>query len=158
MVLFSIPSWLAFGSERLRQAPRADENLSAIRWQYRSSGLLPSIHRELGGRAFASQVRVLEVNDCRTGELRYGIARRPGVTQLQTIVEEFLIRVAILPWDSDAARQYENLRARLESAGQPMGNLDLMVGAHALSLGAILVTNDRAFTRIKKLKVEDWTA
>ncbi len=77
---------------------------------------------------------------------------------MQTIVEEFLIRVAILPWDSDAARQYENLRARLESAGQPMGNLDLMVGAHALSLGAILVTNDRAFTRIKKLKVEDWTA
>jgi tRNA(fMet)-specific endonuclease VapC len=39
-----------------------------------------------------------------------------------------------------------------------MGNLDLMIGAHALALGAILVTNDQAFTRIKKLRIEDWTA
>jgi predicted nucleic acid-binding protein len=39
-----------------------------------------------------------------------------------------------------------------------MGNLDLMIGAHALAAGAILVTHDRAFARIKKLKVEDWTS
>jgi tRNA(fMet)-specific endonuclease VapC len=38
-----------------------------------------------------------------------------------------------------------------------MGNLDAMIGAQALALGAILITNDRAFGRIKKLKVEDWT-
>jgi len=121
---------------------------------YIIQGNIPAVrHRLL--RVPMAQVAVSSVTE---GELRYGMARRPGATQLQTIVEEFLIRVAILPWDSDAARQYGNLRASLESAGQPMGNLDLMVGAHALSLGAILVTNDRAFTRIKKLKVEDWTA
>jgi tRNA(fMet)-specific endonuclease VapC len=45
----------------------------------------------------------------------------------------------------------------LEREGQPMGNLDMMIGAHALALGSILVSHDRAFTRIKKLKVEDWT-
>ncbi len=121
---------------------------------YIIKGNIPAVRRRLL-RVPMAQVAISSVTE---GELRYGIARRPGATQLQTIVEEFLIRVAILPWDSDAARQYGNLRASLESAGQPMGNLDLMVGAHALSLGAILVTNDRAFTRIKKLKVEDWTA
>jgi len=65
--------------------------------------------------------------------------------------------VAILPWDSDAAQQYGELRATLEREGQPMGNLDAMIGAHALALEAVLLTNDRAFGRIRKLKVEDWT-
>jgi len=45
----------------------------------------------------------------------------------------------------------------LEGAGQPMGNLDLMIGAHALALGSILVTSDAAFARIRGLKMEDWT-
>jgi len=65
--------------------------------------------------------------------------------------------VTILPWDSDAARRYGLLRATLEGEGQPMGNLDVMIAAHALAVGAVLVTNDQAFARIKKLKVEDWT-
>lgn len=65
--------------------------------------------------------------------------------------------MAILPWDSDAAQQYGELRATLEREGQPMGNLDAMIGAHALALEAVLLTNDRAFGRIRKLKVEDWT-
>jgi len=65
--------------------------------------------------------------------------------------------VAILPWDSEAAQQYGQLRAALEREGRPLGNLDTMIAAHALALGAVLVTSDRAFSRIKKLKVEDWT-
>jgi tRNA(fMet)-specific endonuclease VapC len=79
------------------------------------------------------------------------------VTQLGTIVKEFLLRLTILPWDSEAAQEYEQLRATLERQGQPMGNLDMMIGAQALASGLILVTNDHAFDRIKKLKVEDWT-
>ena len=93
-----------------------------------------------------AQVTISAVTE---GELRYGVARRPGATQFQKVVEEFLLRVAILPWDSDAAQQYGQLHAILESVGQSMGNLDLMVGAQALALGAVLVTNDRAFARIK---------
>ena len=120
---------------------------------YIIKGNIPTVRRRLMRVAMA-QVAISTVTE---GELRYGVARRPGATQLQRVVEEFLLRVAILPWDTDAAQQYGHLRASLESAGQPMGNLDLMVGAHALALGAVLVTNDQAFTRIKKLKVEDWT-
>jgi len=76
---------------------------------------------------------------------------------LQRTLEEFFLRVAILPWDLEAAQQYGQLRATLERDGQTMGNLDVMISAHALALDVILVTNDRAFGRIKKLKVEDWT-
>ena len=78
-------------------------------------------------------------------------------TRLHSLIEDFFLRVAILPWDSEAAQHYGHLRASLERDGRPMGNLDTMIAAHAIALGATLVTNDRAFARIKKLKVEDWT-
>ena len=121
---------------------------------YIIKGNIPAVLRHLW-RVPMAEVAISTVTE---GELRYGVARKPGATQLQKVVEEFLLRVSILPWDSDAAHQYGHLRAGLESSGLSMGNLDLMIGAHALALGAILVTNDQAFTRIKKLKIEDWTA
>jgi tRNA(fMet)-specific endonuclease VapC len=92
------------------------------------------------------------------GELRYGVARLPDARRLNPLVEAFCAHVTILPWDSEAAREYGPLRATLEREGQQMGNLDLMIGAHAMALGFVLVTHDHAFKRIKKLKVEDWTS
>jgi len=99
----------------------------------------------------------LAISAVREGELRFGAVRFPRATRLHKMIEEFFLRVAALPWDSDAAQQYGQLRATLERAGQPMGNLDMMIAAHALALEAVLVTNDHAFSRIKKLKVLDWT-
>ena len=90
-------------------------------------------------------------------ELRFGLARRPEATRLRIAVEEFLLRVEILPWDSTAARSYAELRAELERGGTSMGNLDMMIAAHALATRAVLVSSDRAFTKVKGLKVEDWT-
>ena len=90
-------------------------------------------------------------------ELLYGAARKSDSVRLKTSVDEFLLRVDSLPWDSNAARRYADLRAALEIAGTPMGNLDLMIAAHALAAEAILVTNDRSFFRLKHLKIEDWT-
>jgi tRNA(fMet)-specific endonuclease VapC len=90
-------------------------------------------------------------------EMRFGVARLPQATKLAIVVEEFLLRVEVLPWDSPAARQYARLRAALEEHGEPMGNLDLMIAAEALAVDAILVSNDRVFRRVKGLKVEDWT-
>ena len=119
---------------------------------YIIKGSVPSVRRRLG-KVPIEQIVISAVTE---GELRHGVARRPGATRLQGLVDEFLLRVTILPWDSDAARQYGRLRAALESAGRPMGNLDTMIGAHALAAGAVLVTDDRAFTGIKKLKVENW--
>jgi len=89
-------------------------------------------------------------------ELRFGSVRKPEAARLHA-VEEFLLRVDVLPWTSDAARNYADIRAELEKAGEPIGNLDLMIAAHALATKAILVTHDRSFRRIKRLEIEDWT-
>lgn len=120
---------------------------------YIIKGKFPAVRRRLL-RIPMAQIFISSVTE---GELLYGVARKSGATSLQRIVEEFLLRVTVLPWDSDAARQYGRLRADLESAGRPMGNLDLMIAAHALAAGAVLVTSDQAFIRISKLKIEDWT-
>ena len=76
---------------------------------------------------------------------------------MQIAVEEFLLRVEILPWDSDAAKQHALLRAALEREGKPMGNLDMMIAAQALAAEAVLVTHDRVFGRVRGLKAEDWS-
>jgi tRNA(fMet)-specific endonuclease VapC len=90
-------------------------------------------------------------------ELLFGLARRPEATKLKTVVEELLLRVEVLPWDSGAAQQYSKIRASLESGGEPMGNLDLMIAAQALALDLVLVSNDAVFRRVKGLKIEDWS-
>lgn len=105
----------------------------------------------------AVSVTDVAISSVTEAELRYGVARHPEAARLRTLVEDFLMTVSILPWDSAVARQYGALRAGLERDGRAMGNLDMMIGAHALALGAVMVTNDGAFSRIAKLKVVDWT-
>jgi tRNA(fMet)-specific endonuclease VapC len=90
-------------------------------------------------------------------ELRFGVARRSEATTLKRVVEEFLLRVELLPWNSDAAQHYARIRAALEKDGEPMGNLDLMIAAQSVAMGAVLVTHDHVFRRVKGLRVEDWT-
>lgn len=99
----------------------------------------------------------LAVSVVTEAELRFGVERRPEAKQLRIAVEEFLVRVTVLPWDSETAAEYAKLRAALERAGTPIGNLDLMIAAQALAEDAVLVTNDAALRRIKRLKTEDWT-
>ena len=90
-------------------------------------------------------------------ELRFGVARKPAAVRLKTAIEEFLLRVETLPWDSEAAQQYGQIRAALERVGQPMGNLDMMIAAHAVAAQVVLVTHDHVFRRVKQLKIEDWS-
>lgn len=90
-------------------------------------------------------------------ELRFGTARKPAAAHLKLAVEEFLLHVEILPWNSESAMQYAQLRSTLEDSGTPMANFDLMIAAQALAVRAILVSHDRVFHRVKQLKVEDWT-
>lgn len=90
-------------------------------------------------------------------ELMYGLAKRPEATRLAHAVDELLRRIEVLPWSPSAMGAYGQLRATLESQGQPMGALDQLIAAHALDVGAVLVTNDAAFSRVPNLMVEDWT-
>lgn len=82
-------------------------------------------------------------------ELQYGLKRLPAAHRLHLAVRQFLKLVRVLPWDSDAADWYAEIRYQLISTGQPIGELDMMIAAHALSVGAVLVTNNsRHYERI----------
>jgi len=118
---------------------------------YVIKGNIPRVRERLLKVAMA-EVAVSAVTE---GELRFGLARRPEAVRLKTAVEEFLLRVDVLPWDSETARRYGLVRAALE--GEPMGNLDMMIAAHALAAQTVLVTSNRIFRRVKGLKIEDWS-
>ena len=113
----------------------------------------PAVRRRL----VAIPIHDVAISAVTEGELRYGVARMPAGARLNTIVEEFLIRVAVHPWDSAAAQAHGQFRAALERAGDTLGNLDTMIAAHALARGSVLVTHDKDFARVKGLKIEDWT-
>jgi len=91
-------------------------------------------------------------------ELLRGVAKKPGAKQLPIVVKEFLLRVEILPWDSDAADAYAQLRTACENEGKPLGNMDMLIAAHSVAVGAVLITNDKAFYNVKHhLMLEDWS-
>ena len=91
-------------------------------------------------------------------ELLYGLKRLPDDHRLQLVVRRYLKIVTILPWDVDAAEYYAEIRHQLVSTGQPIGEMDMMIAAHAMSVGATLVTNNlRHYQRIGPLRIEDWT-
>jgi tRNA(fMet)-specific endonuclease VapC len=120
---------------------------------YVIKGTFPHVRQRLL-RVPISEVGISVVTEA---ELRFGVARLPQAVKLGIAVEEFLLRVEVLPWDFEAAQRYARIRALLEREGEPMGNLDLMIAAHAVAVNVILVTNDRAFRRVKGLKIEDWS-
>jgi tRNA(fMet)-specific endonuclease VapC len=84
-------------------------------------------------------------------EIRYGLAKRPEATALRERMEWFLAAVKVLPWGRDEARAYGALRAKLESSGKTLGNMDMLIAAHAIATGAVLVTNDKAFAQVEDL-------
>lgn len=122
-----------------------------------ASHLLRGGNAALIGRMQVQPLTTVCISVVTEAELRYGLARKPAAKALHGAVSEFLVRVQALPWDSDAAARYAELRAALEAAGTPLGNMDTLIAAHALAAGATLVTNDQAFRHVTGLMVEDWT-
>jgi tRNA(fMet)-specific endonuclease VapC len=89
-------------------------------------------------------------------ELRYGAAKK-GSSQLTAQLEAVLGVLDVLVLEAPVDTVYGEARARLEHAGQPMGANDLLIAAHAVALGHTVVTdNEREFSRIDNLQVENW--
>ncbi|MCK9386959.1 MAG: type II toxin-antitoxin system VapC family toxin [Sulfuritalea sp.] len=89
-------------------------------------------------------------------ELAYGVAKS-GSERNRQALEMFLAPLEIAPFDERAVWTYGVLRAELERRGSPIGSLDTMIAAHALSLDAVLVTNNtREFSRVDGLRLENW--
>ena len=91
------------------------------------------------------------------GELAFGVSRSQAKDSNRKTVDEFARRLTVIPWDELAAWEYGNLRHTLERQGAKIGALDTMIAAHALSIGASIVTNNvRHFERVPGLKLENW--
>jgi tRNA(fMet)-specific endonuclease VapC len=82
-------------------------------------------------------------------ELMYGLKRLDPTHRLHVVVRQFFRIVRALVWGADAADWYADIRHQLTTTGRPIGELDMMIAAHALAAGAVLVTNNtRHFARL----------
>ena len=90
-------------------------------------------------------------------ELQYGVSKSNHRKKDADRLEEFLAPLEMLTYDQMAASVYGDIRFQLENLGQPIGPLDLLIAAHAISRDLVLISNnEREFKRIKRLKVENW--
>ena len=114
-----------------------------------------------GGERLQSQVRKhagsLCVSAMTSAELRYG-ALKKGSPRIMESVSFLLDLLPSVPWGEDAAERYAEIRVALESAGTPIGHMDMLIAASALAEGCVLVSRNTAhFSRIPGLVIEDWS-
>jgi len=89
-------------------------------------------------------------------ELRYGAFRRSS-SRLHALIDTFISDVSVMPFDERCATQYGLIASELAHRGAPIGELDVLIAAHAFALGVALVTNNvKHFSRVRGLKVENW--
>ncbi len=97
------------------------------------------------------------ISSITTSELYYGVAKSSHVQRNRQALLEFLAPLSLCPYDEQSSTHYGDLRAALEASGQVIGSLDMLIAAHAISLGVTLVTNNlREFQRVKGLQLENW--
>ena len=84
-------------------------------------------------------------------ELQYGLAKSRNAQTLRPSLEGLLAKIQILAWGREGALAYGLLRAKQAVTGKALGNLDMLIAAHAIAIAAVLVTSDRAFSRVRQL-------
>lgn len=105
-----------------------------------------------------TEIGQIGISAITVSELSYGVAKSKFQKQNSKRLEEFLIPFEILPYDENASTCYGEIRSQLESRGNIIGPLDLLIAAHALSRNLILVTNnEKEFKRIESLNIENWS-
>ena len=114
-----------------------------------------------GDARLQSQVRKhagsLCVSAMTAAELRYG-ALKKGSPRIMESVSFLLDLLPSVPWGEDAAERYAEIRVALESAGTPIGHIDMLIAASALAEGCVLVSHNTAhFSRVPGLVIEDWS-
>ena len=92
-------------------------------------------------------------------ELEHGVALSAYPEKNADALAQFLSIIEVLSFDVKAASEYGLIRADLQRKGMLIGQMDLLIAAHAKAHGFIVVTNNvREFARVEGLKVENWTS
>ena len=104
-----------------------------------------------------TEISEIGISSITLSELLYGVSKSSRPEQNQWALTQFIAPLEILPYGDDAAQYYGDLRVHLEKQGTPIGSLDMLIAAHALSIACTLVTNDeKEFIRIPNLNIENW--
>lgn len=97
------------------------------------------------------------ISSITAAELHFGVQKSQRPEQNRQALEQFMLPLAVADFDENTAAAYGHVRAQLEQQGTPIGSLDTLIAAHALSLDLTLVTNNvREFERVPGLKVDNW--
>jgi tRNA(fMet)-specific endonuclease VapC len=126
------------------------------------TNIVSALVRDPGGMVTRHIARAGEEKVCTSiivaCELRFGAAKKAS-QKLTGQLEQVLAVLPVLALEADADRRYGALRTELERAGTPIGANDMLIAAHALSLGLTLITdNEDEFRRVKGLTVRNWLA
>jgi len=97
------------------------------------------------------------ISSITVAELAYGVSKSRHSSKNRHALEQFLAPLQVAGFDQAAAWSYGRLRGQLEAKGTPIGSMDMLIAAHALSLGVRLVSNNvREFQRVPGLRLENW--
>lgn len=102
------------------------------------------------------QLNQIAISSISTAELAFGV-EKSGSWRNRQALEKFLAPLDVMPFSQQSIWYYAQLRHQLQQQGKPIGSLDMLISAHALSLDATLVTNNtQEFERIIGLKLANW--
>ena len=104
-----------------------------------------------------TKITQIGISSITLSELLYGVSKSSKPEQNQMALTQFVAPLEILAYGDEAALYYGDLRAYLEKQGTPIGSLDMLIAAHALSIDGTLVTNnEKEFIRTPNLKIDNW--
>ena len=108
-------------------------------------------------RFLSQPVGEIGISSITAAELAYGVSKSRHASKNRHALEQFLAPLEVAAFDQAAAWSYGRLRGQLEVKGTLIGSMDMLIAAHALSLGVQLVSNNvREFRRVPGLRLENW--
>jgi tRNA(fMet)-specific endonuclease VapC len=108
-------------------------------------------------RFLSQPVGEIGISSITAAELAYGVSKSRHASKNRHALEQFLVPLEVAVFDQAAAWSYGRLRGQLEAKGTLIGSMDMLIAAHALSLGVRLVSNNlREFRRVHGLRLENW--
>jgi tRNA(fMet)-specific endonuclease VapC len=117
-------------------------------------------HPAIAARMIATTRADVGITQVTVAEIEFGLHHLPASRRRRLLQEQWNVispELIRLPWDDQVSRAFGERKARLEKAGNRMSDFDLAIAAHAIAHGAIIVTADECFDRLR-IRRENWLA